>query len=333
MEEAQNLFIRKQLGRGSKWLTRIVLLFLLIGMLLALYFKLGQIFPARELPFVFTLVLAGCVGFVFWRRLNRKRRGVAQIEMSENGVTFLGPDSRTNAPWTAFGDLVESPLVFALSDRQKGIVFTFPKRAFPDEASRNWFRALAKARPASQNAVPAETPPETATADQLVIKFQLRFRDYIDRSLNSCFVWGAILAALGVFIGSYVHALLYPSPDAVNSSTKVFMIMLPFMALMVIGMILLASFVHWRQHKKYLTEQQVILSGKSIRMISGDADGTLPWSAYPRYKKTRRNFILWNPRSRAWVMLPKRAFASKDEIERCRMLLASNSRPSRWYFG
>lgn len=334
MEEAQNLFIRKQLGRGSKWLTRVILLLILSTMLVALYFKLGQIFPARELPLIYTVVLAGCVGFVFWKRLNRKRRGVAQIEVSENGLTFLGADSRTDVQWSAFGDLLESPMVFALSNRQKGLVFAFPKRAFPDEASQDWFRALAKARPASDNKVQAETPPETSTADQLVIKFQLRFRDYIDRSLHSCLVWGAVLAVLGLFIGTYVYALLNPPPEAVNSPTKVFFIFeLPFMAFVVIGTILLYSFVTWRQHAKFLTPQQVVLSAKSIRMTSRDGDGTLPWSTYPRYKETRRSFILWNPRGRAWMMLPKRAFASKDDQERCRMLLASNSRQSIWYFG
>ncbi len=336
MEEAQSLFLRKKLGRGSKRLTQIVLLAVLVGMLLALYFRMGQIFPAKALPLVYTVVVAACVGFVFWKRLNRKQRGVTQVELSRKGLTFLGADSRTDIPWSAFGEFLESPKVFALLDRQKGIIFALPKRAFPDEAAQEWFRTLAKDRPTAEALPIVRTTAisEIATTDQVTVTFQLSFRDYIGRTLASHQADAVILAVLLLMLGTWAYTEVNPPPHAVNSPIKVlFVFMIPIWAAMVPFMYLMVSLATWRQHKKYLIPQEVILSANSIRMTSSDGNSTLPWSTYPRYKETRRLFILWNPRGRVWFMLPKRAFALKDDQERCRMLLASNSRPSRWYFG
>ena len=64
-----------------------------------------------------------------------------------------------------------------------------------------------------------------------------------------------------------------------------------------------------------------------------DGSGTLAWSVYDRFKETRWNFILWNSRTSAWTIFPKRAFASEGDLDRCRDLLSENLRRSRWYFG
>lgn len=334
MEEAQSLLLRKQFGRGSKWLTQAVLILLLIGMLLGLYFKMGQIFSANLLPYAYATTVAGCLGFVFWRRLNRKRRGLARFEVSERGLAILGTESRIDVPWSGLGDLLESPKVFALLDRQKGVIFALPKRAFPDDASQEWFRALAKLRPAQEYTTPVDSVPEIAIADQIKVNFQLGFRDYVSRALASHRVAAMILAVLLLFVVTTVYNFVNPPPDAINSPLKVLLVFeIPFWALMVPFMYLVVSIATWRQHKKYLVPQEVILSAKSIRITSRDENSALPWSSYPRYKETRRLFILWNPRGRGWLMIPKRAFASKEDQERCRMLLAGNSRAGRWYFG
>jgi hypothetical protein len=42
MEQAQTVHLRKQLGRGSKWRTRLVFLVLLVGMLLGARIQQGK---------------------------------------------------------------------------------------------------------------------------------------------------------------------------------------------------------------------------------------------------------------------------------------------------
>ncbi len=57
----------------------------------------------------------------------------------------------------------------------------------------------------------------------------------------------------------------------------------------------------------------------------------LPWSRFARYKEACWMFILW--RGPFWIMLPKRAFESWDDVDRCRHLLQSHLQRSRWFLG
>jgi len=109
--------------------------------------------------------------------------------------------------------------------------------------------------------------------------------------------------------------------------------MLPFLLVMMLVVILVASLKSWIANRKYSVAQDLALSEGSIAFSGGDARRTLPWTTYARYKETPWSFILWNPRGSSWTMFPKRMFTSLDDLNRCRCLLARNLTESRWFFG
>src|SRR6516162_5570396 len=87
MNQAQTLALRKQLGGGSKWRTRVILWLMLVGMLLGGWIRF------REIPEGYrVLLLAGCVAFgVVFMLVQKKRRKTSpltsQLEISEEQVT------------------------------------------------------------------------------------------------------------------------------------------------------------------------------------------------------------------------------------------------------
>jgi hypothetical protein len=110
------------------------------------------------------------------------------------------------------------------------------------------------------------------------------------------------------------------------------MFVLPFTFVMMVFLTLVLSVHAWWAHSSHADTQELSLSPESIGFRGRDGSGTLPWSAYHCFKETRCSFILWNSRTSAWAMLPKRAFTSQEEIHRCRDLLARHLRKSRWFF-
>jgi YcxB-like protein len=97
-------------------------------------------------------------------------------------------------------------------------------------------------------------------------------------------------------------------------------------------MIILVFSVHaWRSNAKYSVPQGIALSEDSIAFAGADASGTVPWTSFTHYKETPWSFILW--RGSHWVMFPKRAFTSWDDLNRCRDLLHRHLQRSRWFLG
>ncbi|HWY76128.1 MAG TPA: YcxB family protein [Verrucomicrobiae bacterium] len=335
MDEAQSLSLREQIGGGSKWLTMVILLAILAAVLCLLYFEVLNDMPRRFRPYAMIGFFA-LVGFVFWRqRRGAKRpRGANVLEVSTSEVALVVGAVRVTTPWTAFSDCLESPTLFVLVDRLKSSLLVVPKRAFPDERSQNWFRVLAMDRQTPARAPSVhELIPSSGTKSAITLTIRLGHRDYLDRTLASCETWAMVAALWCLFIGVSIYASLHPPPHPVYTSTQVFfMFMLPFMMVMSVFVVVLASFYKWRSHAKYLTPQELGLSEESIHVASQDGSATLPWTAYQCFKETGRSFILWNRRN-VWLLLPKRALAPGDNVERCRFLLTRHLRQSRWFFG
>jgi hypothetical protein len=337
MNEAQALGIRKQIGGGSKWLTRLVL-FAVLGLLLVAFYVSGlRDVPATYRPYVFGAFLLFVTGFVLWKNKTKPRSTeTTRLEVTESELAIMSPNIKASTPWSAFSELIESPALFVLIDRTKTSLLVVPKRAFPSESWQTWFRNLAGNRPApvSQSITPVTGQPSRAAADGVTLRFQLGFRDYLDRALASWFTWGIIFILAGLILGLTINEGAHPPPHAVYSAAQVyFMFMLPFsviMALMVIGIFT----VHpWLSHSKHLIPQEMTLSPESITFVSADGTSTLPWTIYAQYKETRRSFVIWKSWRSIWMVLPKRALASDAELERCRALVSQHLRKSRWFFG
>jgi hypothetical protein len=331
--EAQTLGLRQQLGRGSKWRTRVVLFAILFGVVLGFYFEVRQSWSDPVMRYALGGALVFACGFVFWkRRAGRGAPTTTRVEISEAEVTVVVGAVKITTPWSGFGDCLESPNLFVLVDRPKTLLTILPKRVFPTESWQSWFRNLANHRPRPEERPQSAGAPLAVSPERSTLQFRLGVRDYVDRALASFRTWGLILGVAGMILGLSISAGMHPSPHAVYSATQVyFMFMLPTTLLMAVMIIAIASVYPWFLHRRLLTPQEVSLTADAITCASADGDASVPWTAYARYKETRRSFILW--KGQVWMLVPKRAFASAEELDRCRALFATHLERSRWFFG
>lgn len=334
LKEAQSLHLRQHYGGGSKWRTRLVLFGFLAAACALVYFRFKmEVAPEDRTWFTVLFVVIFAAFLLFKRLAHRRRDEPARLEISEHELVFHDTSGRTAMPWSAFSQCLESSALFVLVNRDRTILWAVPKRAFPDEKSQDWFRALTKqlenltAPPAGEMFAPGRF-----AAKGITLTVQLRYRDYLTRMFTS---WRTRGIALGIFafvIGTFLYAMAHPPPHPVVPPGQVFLIMLAMLIPMMAAMFFVVSLVSWRSEKKFVKPQQVALSSEGIQYASSDASGLLVWATYKYYLENRWAFFVWHPRGALWMMFPKRAFASRMDIEQCRDLLRTNLKSSRWFF-
>ena len=336
IEEAETLNLRKRLGGGSKWRTRVVLFALVALMAVEFYVRI-----LRDLQREYwILAVAGVAGLTMvvmlvTRKWRDKPRTATNVEVTAADFSILGPNSKVTMPWSAFSECLESPNLFVLVDRPKATLLVVPKRAFPSESWQTWFRAQTENRSVLAE---SRTAPEISTAASsagaVAFKFKLGFRDYLDRSLASWRTWGLFFGIVILMAGTTFIQVIHPVPDAVNSPAKVFFVFeLPFLMVLVPFMIIVVSLISWRTEKKHLGPQHGAFTDEHISFSGINGSGTTPWTSYARYKETRWSFILWCGRSSVWTMFPKRAFNTSEDVQRVRTLIGRKLKQSRWFLG
>jgi hypothetical protein len=135
-------------------------------------------------------------------------------------------------------------------------------------------------------------------------------------------------------MASTLYSAVNPPPHAIHSASNVFFVFtVPFLILMSGFVILVISLSGRFLHRKYLIPLRIVLSKESIQITSSDEASVIPWKTYKYFKETRRSFIIWDPKGSHWFLLPKRAFTSAADLEKCREFLAQNLKPSRQFFG
>jgi len=338
MVEAESLTVRQHVGKGSKWRTHLIIFGMLSVALLLLYFQIRIMVPAAYIPYTFAAIIVAIAVFVLGRRHQKRARKHAtnRIDVNSTDLTILGAGSKVTFRWSAFGECLESPNLFVLVDRPKGMIVVLPKRAFPDEGWQNWFRERTSHLPPSapQPSLDAPVQISPSSPHEITLSFRLAYRDYLGLALASASVWGMILALEGILVGTFLYAAAHPPPHPVISSTWIFfMVVLPFMAVLAVMCLLITSIKTWRAHTKYLAPQGLSLGEESIHFAGPDGTGVLPWTTYACFKETRWGFIVWKGWRSVWLLLPKRSFASAGDVQRCRELLSRHLRPSRWFSG
>jgi hypothetical protein len=211
-----------------------------------------------------------------------------------------------------------------------------PKRAFSSESWQEWFHTLATNRLNLADRAPAEASATRSSlvGDSVNFRLQLQFRDYLDRTLASCFTRGFLAGITALMIGTALYAAAHPPPKAIFSGTQLFfMFVLPFWLIMMVCLTLVLSVHGWWVHLRNAAPQELSLSSESIAFSGRDGSGTLPWSVYDCFQETRWSFILWKSRTSGWTIFPKRAFTSEADMRRCRDLLSQYLQQSRWFFG
>jgi len=335
MEEAQSLNVRQELGRGSKWRTNLVLCGLVLLTILEIYVRVIREAPTPWAPYAFLglFVVVLSVLLLLQHARRRARKSVlTRVEVTSADFSVIGPNAKSVSPWSAFGACLESPNLFVLVNRSKSLLLIVPKRAFPDENWQNWFRDHANNRPhpALQPAMEASFPTLSSSGDRITVRYCLSYWDFLDRALASWLTWGFILAIDGLMGGVTVYSLLFPAPDALPvTAGTIWLLFLPLL-IPVAMCILVFSILPWRIHAKNPDPEQLSLSYESVDFAGNEGKGTVGWADFRYYKETRRSFFFWGPNRSLSVLVPKRAFASAEDVQRCRALLSHHLRKSRW---
>ena len=308
--------------------------FIVLG-IVVFYFRIKQeIAPQDRLWFAAAIVVVYSVFLLSSRVTRRKTNRLVRLEISESGVAFSVDGGRTEMEWTAFSECIESPNLFVLVDRPKVILNVVPKRAFRDEAAQNWFRG--QASQSLRVAAVAAAAPDGLEPDRRVknngiaLQLQLKFWDYLDRSVTSWRTRGIFICVFMFITGTIFFST--PPPDAVNSPLKTFFIMVPMFAVIMVLVTFVISLASWRGERKTLLLQQIFLTNDGIEFAGRASRGRLPWSTYKYFRETRWSFFVWHPQGSLWLMFPKREFASVSDQVRFRAILQARLKPSRWFY-
>lgn len=331
---AEALQTHHSMGGGPKWRSQLFLWLILVAAMSLLYFRFRMdVKPADRGLFVVLVVIA--LIFVKWYKRYCCQREIlpTKVTVSERELVVEGGGGRVVLPWSGFGKLLEDPVLFLLMDRPKQIAYLIPKRAFPDAAAQDWFRAVAQRSHPEPSDVLSEpmAAPVVTTADGIALSFQLGYRDYLMRNLTSWRMKTIALFLLGAFSFATVSVIIHPDPHAVNSPTEMLTIMLPMLAGMLSVMLVLVSLYQFYLDRHYRERQELVLSSLGFDFSTRTSRGLVPWQNYECYLENRWGFVLWN-RQTMWYVLPKRAFASEAELAQCRAWVQANLRRSRWFF-
>jgi hypothetical protein len=298
------------------------------------YLRFKTEIAAKDRVWFISLVVVACIAFLIFKRVTRRKTDQSvRAEVSERGIVFAGENTRSEILWSGFSQCLESPNLFVLLNRSKSILYTVPKRAFPDDKSREWFRATANQPRKLSEADDAEfIPGRFVSGKGIGLTVRLKYQDYLSRNITSWRLKGIMLFMLAIMLVISLFQSANPPPAAVVPPWKVFLIMISSLSAMLIVIFFVVSFISWRTERKHLAPQQIVLTSEGIQFIDRDGGGHVPWNAYKYYRENHWSFFVWQPRGSLWLMLPKRAFASTSDLEQFRGMLQANLKPSRFFY-
>lgn len=337
--EAQNLLLRRQVGGGSEWLTRIILLLALVGMLLGLWTMVTAEFQKAQRPYVIVAVVGLTAVVYVLRRRARKKLDAAPpivVELSADGIRFLSDQAKTVLPWQTISRRIESDALFLLQHRKSLVCYILPKRVFPSTESVDWLREieLGAGDPADATDA-ADAAAMTLDRSATTIDVRLTLWNWFDWSLASWALGrGIALGWTGMLLGCWIAVSLTPNPNA--KLTKVELLVYWVLPAALVGSTLLVTFFtiySWFTHRREHGPHTVSLGEEAVTVATKDGTGTLAWTTFTRYKETPWSFLIWNISPGNWLMLPKSAFPSLKALDDCRDLLARRLRKSTWFFG
>lgn len=328
MQDAEALALREQIGGGSAWLTLLILGSIFVVLLAGLYLKVE---PEHRVWVAVLFVAAWIFIFIQGRRAKSKPRATTIIDVTAEGLHFISDTASSILAWSAFSRLFESDELFVLLDHGKQIMIVLPRRAFPDDASQAWFRTAATegiSAPAAPEANPAPAQPGD---DVITVSFRYGLRDCVDRFTASWFGRALVIGLGGMPLGVAIAGFFEEHEAAVYSHLEATVFfMLPVSIVTGLVVLLVGAGHQWLEWKPYLIPMTVGISEQGLCFDSAKATSMGEWTLYDRYKETPWSFILWHSTTREWLLLPKRSFGSKAEVDKCRRIIAANVRPSTW---
>jgi hypothetical protein len=334
MKEANSLHEHQQFGGGPKWRSSLIMLAVILGVGTVEFLRFKTEIAPKDREWFIILVTAVCLLFLIFKRASRQKTVQAvHAKVSERGIVFAGENTRSEILWSGFSQCLESPNLFVLLNRTKSILYPVPKRAFPDENSRDWFRATANQPRNPSEADDAKfAPGRFVSGNGIGLSFQLGYRDYLSRNITSWRWKGMMLLVMAMVLVIFLIQSVNPPPNAVVPPWKVFLIMISMLLPMLIAVFVVVTLVSWLGEKRHLKVQHLVLTSEGIQFTDQDSSGRLPWDTYKYYQENRWSLFIWHPRGSLWLMFPKRAFASPSELEQFRGMLQANLKPSRFFY-
>lgn len=320
-------------GRGSKWRGRLVLGALVVFGFVATAVRFKQEIAPQDRPWFIGLCLVAIVVLLVFKRITRRKTDAeVSLELSEHGLILGAGDGRTTMLWSGFSQCLESPNLFVLVNRPKTLLYIVPKRAFPDESARDWFRAQAnQPKGPAESATPdALVPGRFVATNGIALTLRLKLRDYFNRNFTSWRMRGIFFFLLAMVTA--ISCFTTPPPDAVVSPQKVYLLMVAAMFVLMLVMVIFFSLYFWVMERKHREAQHLVVNDAGIEFVARDSNGRLPWSTYKYYLENRWSFFLWQPQGSIWLMLPKRDFASPSDLAQFRELLHAKLKRSRWFY-
>lgn len=331
LSDAQFLFSQHQSGGKPKWQAQISY-YGFPALILGVYIVLAA--PENRFSMIVALavVVTGLlIHSLFKRPKLKKPPGQIKLEATESELVIDTEYGRTTMPWSAFSLCLESSTVFALVNRAKTLVYTVPKRAFPDEKSQEWFRAIAQLlAPGTASSGTEKVIPDKSATKGITLTVQLRYGDYLNKAFISWAGKAFCLAFVALVV--MIYFISTEPPDTEHLRDRASIIPLSLGAAGLPAIFLLNLLKSWRSDKeKGIYPVSLSLSSEGVGFACQNATGNLSWTVYKYHLENRRAFFIWNPNPSAWLILPKREFASPLDIAQCRELLKSNLKPSHFF--
>lgn len=92
------------------------------------------------------------------------------------------------------------------------------------------------------------------------------------------------------------------------------------------------SLFWWWTQGRYFVRQQLVFSVRGIDFAQSGERGTVQWNTYRCYLENRWCFLIWHRRNPVWQIVPKRAFASAEDLAQFRAWCEQHLRLSRWFW-
>jgi len=338
-KEARALFLNQPEKRVLKWWTRSLDLLVTVGFVGVLVIAI----ITRKLPKDLLVAIGIAIIVVVVMALLRRRRLAereperARVSVSRQELVISAnyDEAVVTKAWASFSRCLESPNLFVLVDQAGHVFHVIPKRAFPDETAQDWFRDCANQAPGLLPGTAVESaskPTPTVAKANLALILRYKFADYLNKNLTSWRMRGMVLGVIVLIAGICISQAFIPSPDAVNSPAKVFLIMSSMIVPMLAVLILIVSTFHWLAERKYRNAKQILVDETGMALRDADTNASLPWNTYNNYLENRRAFFVWNRRTATWLMIPNHGCQKSEDLARFRALLESHLVKSRWFY-
>jgi hypothetical protein len=259
---------------------------------------------------------------------------IIEVQISSDGIRCQVGGQQSFSPWSAFSECIEIENLYLLFDQPRVQAIIIPKRAFPDDHSREWFRILAthsvgttqldSGKSASQPQVPNVV---STDRDVLRIQYELRFADSLSHTFATWQTW----AMIGSFVGLAGIMGVFTFLQEGGRLDILLLWILSCAVLAAVIQIPLLVIHNWRMQKRYFGPVEALFSEKMVAFNTPGNSNTSDWSMFQYFKETRHSYILW--RNQLSMLIPKRAFESLADQDQFRTFLNKHLQPSRWYFG